>query len=62
MNEPNMRLIYEKHDIRLLEVTKRNGEINYAVSGDCHTKYFEDYDDALEYYNYCWLIKDEKYN
>lgn len=62
MNQADSKLIYEKNGVYLLEVTKCNGDINYAVTGDCSTRYFEDYDDALEYYNYCWIMKDEKYN
>ena len=48
-------LVYSKHGINLLKVICRNGNEVYHVTGDCHTKVFEDYDDALEYYNFQWL-------
>lgn len=55
MNNCNTEQIYSKHGINLLKGTCRNGNEVYYVTGCCQTKTFEDYDDALCYYNFQWL-------
>lgn len=55
MNTCDTELIYSKHGINLLKGTCRSGKEVYYVTGACSTKVFEDYDDALEYYNLQWM-------
>lgn len=48
-------LVREKGNVRILKVEHRNGEISYCVVGDGSTKYYDEYDDALEEFNLRWL-------
>ena len=46
-------------NIRLLKIGCRNDIISHCVIGNGSTKYFDDYDDALEEFNLRWMK--EKY-
>ena len=55
MNTCDTELIYSKHGINLLKGICKSEKIVYYVTGNCHTRVYEDYDDALEYYNLQWM-------
>ncbi len=50
-----IELVKKKNCIRLLKVGARYGVIKYCILGGGVTKYFNDYDDALEEFNFRWL-------
>lgn len=50
-----VEIMREKNDIRLLKIGCRNNKISYCVVGGGHSQHYDDYDDALEEYNYRWL-------
>lgn len=49
------KLIKQKGTVRLLEVEAKYGRVNFCVLGKGKTNYYEDYDDALEEFNFRWL-------
>ena len=46
----------EEDNIRLLKIGCRNGKESYCVIGDGATKHYDDYDDALEEFNYSTCV------
>lgn len=42
-------------NIRLLKIGCRNNKVSYCVTGNGHTKHYDDYDDALEEFNLRWM-------
>lgn len=59
MNFGETEIVREEGNIRLLKIGCRNDIISYCVIGNGSTKYFDDYDDALEEFNLRWMK--EKY-
>lgn len=55
MKYGDSKLIYEKHDVRLLKIGCKGDREVYCVLGNGPTQHFDDYDDALEEYNRRWL-------
>lgn len=55
MSFGDSELIRNEGNIRLLKIGARGDREVYAVLGDGSTKYFEDYDDALEEFNLRWM-------
>ena len=48
-------IMREDDNIRLLKVGCRNGKESYCVIGNGSTRYYEDYEDALEEFNLRWM-------
>lgn len=51
-------LLREKSGVRILKNGCRNGKVSYCVIGLGPTKFYDDYDDALEEFNYRWVSKE----
>jgi len=51
----DIEIIREEGDIRLLKTGCRNNKVAYCVIGNGSTKYYDDYDDALEEFNLRWM-------
>lgn len=48
-------ILKEKGKFRLLKTGCRNGKESFCVIGGCATKFYDDYEDALEEYNLRWM-------
>ena len=48
-------IMRKEGDIRLLKIGSKNNKISYCVVGGGLTKYFDDYEDALEEFNLRWM-------
>ena len=51
----DVEIMKEKGEIRLLKVGCRNQKISYCVVGNGPTRHYNDYDDALEEFNFRWM-------
>lgn len=54
MNFGDCEIVREKGNVRLLKTGCRNGKEAYCVIGDGATKFYDDYEDALEEFNLRW--------
>lgn len=48
-------IIREEGEIRILKIGARHEREVFCVIGNGHTKYYEDYEDALEEFNLRWM-------
>ena len=48
-------IMREKEEIRLVKCGCRNDRISYCVIGHGDTKFYTEYDDALEEFNLRWM-------
>ena len=55
MNFGDCEIVREKGNARLLKTGCRNGKEAYCVIGDGSTKFYDDYEDALEEFNLRWM-------
>ena len=55
MSFGDTEIMREEENIRLLKVGCRNDRVSYCVIGNGSTKHYDDYDDALEEFNLCWM-------
>lgn len=54
MDYGETEIVREEGNVRLLKIGCRD-KISYCVIGDGSTKHFDDYDDALEEFNFRWM-------
>lgn len=55
MNFGECEIVREKENVRLLKTGCRNGKESYGVVGNGDTKFYDDYEDALEEFNLRWM-------
>ena len=55
MDFGDCEIVREKGNVRLLKTGCRNGKEAFCVIGDGSTKFYDDYDDALEEFNLRWM-------
>ena len=48
-------IMREEGNIRLLKIGCRNNKVSYCVLGNGSTRHYDDYEDALEEFNLCWM-------
>ena len=53
-------ILKDKEYVKLLKVGCRNDNESYCVIGSGKTKYYNDYEDALEEFNYRWIKKESE--
>ena len=55
MNFGETEILKEQSNVRLIKIGCRSDKISYCVIGKGATKHYDNYDDALEEFNYRWL-------
>ena len=48
-------IVRQEGEIRLLKIEARHDRESFCVVGNGDTKYYKDYDDALEEFNLRWM-------
>lgn len=48
-------VVREEGNVRILKVEARHERINYCVVGGGPTRYYDDYEDALDEFNERWM-------
>lgn len=51
----DIELVREKESVRILKTGCRNDKVAYCVMGEGPTRFYDEYEDALEDFNYRWL-------
>lgn len=51
-------ILKSKEFIKLIKIGCKNDKESYCVIGDVKTKHYDDYDDALEEFNFRWIKRE----